>query len=104
MIVLQLLLEDRPKVFDGVEIGRVTRPVHHCDPLLLQEPHDLLAGMAWRPVLEEMGGTMQVHEAKQLLVQHRHVAITVHGCLGGQKEDRSPAAAAAKAAPDHYTG
>ncbi len=49
VIVLQLLLEDRPQVFDKVEIGRVTWPVHHCNPLLLQELHDLLAGMARGP-------------------------------------------------------
>jgi hypothetical protein len=48
VIVLQLL-EDRPQVFDGVEIGRVTWPVHHANPLLLQELHDLLAGMARGP-------------------------------------------------------
>jgi hypothetical protein len=60
--------------------------------------------MAWRPVLEEMGGAMKVHELKKLLVEHCHVAITVHCRLGGQKVDRSSAALAAKAAPDHHTG
>ncbi len=64
MIVLQLLLKDRPQVLNGVEIGRISGPVHDGNLLLLQKPHDLLAGMAWRPVLEEMGGTMKVHEAK----------------------------------------
>ncbi len=100
MIVLQLFLEDRPQVLNGVEIGRISRPVHD----LLQKPHDLLAGMAWRPVLEEMGGAMKVHELKKLLVEHCHVAIAVHRRLGGQKVDRSSAALAAKAAPDHHTG
>ncbi len=41
---------------------------------------------AGRPVLEEMGGAMQVHEEEQALVQHHHVAITVHSRLGGRKK------------------
>jgi hypothetical protein len=51
--------------------------------------------MAWSPVLEEVHGAMNLHEAKELLISH--VMITVHGHLCREEEDgpRKPFAAEA---------
>jgi hypothetical protein len=45
-----------------------------------------------------MGATMDVHEGEELVVQRRHVLVTVHCHLGRQEEDRYSATLAAEAA------
>jgi hypothetical protein len=38
------------------------------------------------PILEKVGGTVNIHEAKDHVVRYRHVPVTVHHGLGGGRK------------------
>jgi hypothetical protein len=59
-------------------------------------------GTAPRP--GEKRGAANLHEAKELLIQHRYVTITGYGLLQREEEDGPKAAMAAEAAPHDHTG
>ncbi len=56
-----LLLHKTPSIFDGIQVRTVSRPVHDLERLLFQKQLDPFGGMAWSPILEEVGGSMNPH-------------------------------------------
>ncbi len=83
--LLELTLDDGPKVLDRIKIGGISRPIHYREVLLLQESHHFFACMARRTVLQKVGGLVVVHPEQELLPEHLHVTVPVHGGLGGRK-------------------
>ncbi len=100
--LLELTLDDGPKVLDGIEIGGISRPIHHREALLLQESHHFFAFMAQCTVLQKVGGLVVLHPEQELLPEHLHVPLPVHGGLGGEEEQGPTAANAGETSPHHH--
>jgi hypothetical protein len=65
---LEFFLHIIPAVFNGVEIRAVARPVHDLKGFVRQVCLDALAGVARRPILEEVGGAVVSHELEQVVL------------------------------------
>ncbi len=104
VVFLQFGLENRPQIFNWVKIRQVARPIHVRDLVFLQEGHNLPAGTAGRPILEEVFGPVVGHPEKQFVLQHGNVTIAIHRYFGRQKVERASATQPTEATPHHYAG
>ncbi len=101
---LEPRLDDCPQVLNRIEIRRVARPIHDADLLLLQQVHDLPAGVTGGAILEELCCLQPLHPGEQLLLQHLYVAVPIHCYLWWEKVEGAPSPLAAEASPDHTAG
>ena len=98
--VSQLLLHPRPEILYGIEIWRVTRPIHDGHVLERQALLDGLRLMTRRAVLEEASDLGVRHGRHELLFQNGQVTVLVHRVPSVQEGQLSPSSPA-EAAPDH---
>ncbi len=97
LLRLDLALDDRPQVFNRVEVGQIAQPVNQGKLLPFQKLHHFLTLMAWCPIVQVVCCLVVVHPEDQLLLEHRHEPAPVHGGLGGGGQEVQGVTAAVSA-------
>lgn len=78
VLVLQVLLQIIPAIFNRIQVGAVARPINNLKGFVLQEALDSLTRMARCAVLEEVRCPVDLHEGKEVILQHFLVSFRVH--------------------------
>ena len=102
LLVLQPPLHQVPHVLDRIEVWRVAWPIHNRHPILSQPCHGLLALMAWRPILQELGVGPALVPRQHVGLQGVQVLLGVHGHILWQEPHASPSMPPIKSCPDHH--
>jgi hypothetical protein len=83
--LLEVGLHYSPKVFNQIQIRRVSQSVHDSKALLPQKGHDFLACMARCPILKKVSSMVVMHPEEQLVLEHVNVPVPIHDGLWGQE-------------------